>query len=80
MVGPRHQDYPVGLQALVLAALEFAFDSAGLVNQYPAQAKAGGATLAETQLNQPALTGEDLGRELPAVLSSHRTLDAFDDG
>ena len=64
----------------MLAAFEFAFDSARLVNQHPAQAKASRSTLPKTQFDQPALTGEDFGREFPAVLPSHRALDTFDEG
>jgi hypothetical protein len=36
--------------------------------------------LPEPQLDQPALAGEHLGRQLPAVFACHGALDAFDDG
>jgi hypothetical protein len=60
-VGARHQDETIGLQALMLAALEFAFDGTGLVDQHPAQAEVGGVALTKSQFDQSALAGEDLG-------------------
>ena len=35
--------------------------------------------MTKTQLNQAALTGKHLGRELPAVFPGHGAFDAFDD-
>jgi hypothetical protein len=36
--------------------------------------------LPKAQLDQAALPGEHLGRQLPAVFARHRALDALDDG
>ena len=77
--GPGHQDDPVGLQALLLAARELALRLPLLVDQLPPQAEAGRAALPEAELDQPALPCEDLGRQLAAVLAGHRPLDALDD-
>ncbi|MNE64665.1 hypothetical protein D3C80_1600870 [compost metagenome] len=46
----------------------------------PAQAKAGRAALPVPQIDEAALAGEDLGRQLTAVLPGHRPLHALDDG
>ena len=80
VIGAGHEDDAVGLQAFVLAVFELAFDGAGLVNQHPAQAVACWTPLTKPHLNQAALTGEHLGRQLPAVFPGHGALDAFDDG
>lgn len=64
----------------MLAASQFTFERAGLIDQNASQPVASRATLAETQLNQAALPSEYLGRQLAAVFASHRTLDALDDG
>jgi len=79
-VWPRHQNDPVGLQALVLAELQRSLDFAALVNQHPAQAVARRTALAKPQLDQAALAGKDLDRQLAAVFPSHGAFDAFDDG
>jgi len=79
-VGARHQDDSVGLQAFVLTASQLAFHGACLVDQHPAQPITGGATLAVAQFDQPALAGEHLGRQFPAVFTGHRPFDALDDG
>jgi hypothetical protein len=80
VIGPGHQDDAVGLQALVLAARQFALDGACWSISTFAQAVARRAALAETQLDQAALAGEHLGRQLPAVFAGHGALDALDDG
>ena len=76
----RLQDDAVGLQALVFATRQLALDRAGLVDQHAPQAVSGWPALPKAQLDQAALPGEYLGRQLPAVFASHRTLDALDDG
>ena len=48
------------------------------IEQAP-EAVAGGSALAVPVLDQAALAGEDLGRQLAAVLAGHRPLDALDD-
>ena len=52
----------------------------GLIDQLTAQSEAGGAALPEAEFDQAPLPGEDLDRQLAAVLAGHRTLDALDDG
>ena len=76
----RHQDHAIGLDALLLASAEFAFRPATAVDQATPQAISSRTTLAKAELDQAALAGEDLGGELAAVLTGHRTLDALDDG
>ena len=76
----RRQNHAVRLQTLVFAAGQFAFDGALLIYQYTSQPVTCRSTLAVTQFDQPALPGEDLGREFPAVLTGHRSLDALHDG
>ena len=61
MLWAGDEDDAVGLQALVLAVLELAFDGAGLVNQDPAQAITCGAPLPKSHLDQATLACKDLG-------------------
>ncbi len=77
---PRHQDHTVGLQALLLAALENALGGPVLVDAHAPQPVARRPALAVAPLDQPALAGEHLGRQLAAVLARHRPLDPLDDG
>nr|WP_308239815.1 hypothetical protein [Azospirillum argentinense] len=46
-----------------------------LIDHLPAQAVTSRPALTKTQLDQAALTGKDLVRQLAAVLSSHLALD-----
>ena len=57
--GAGGEDNTVGLQALVLAARQFALPAAILTNQNPAQAEPCRATLPISQLDQAALTCKD---------------------
>lgn len=77
---PGGQHHPIGLDTLLLAPCEVALGQAALVDQASPEAVAGRTTLPEPVLDQAALTGEDLGRELPAVLRRHHPLHALDDG
>ena len=71
---------PVGLNALVLATAENTLVSAGLVDEHAPQPVPGGSALSIANLDQPALTGEYLGRQFTTVFASHGALDAFYDG
>ena len=79
-VRPRHQNDPVSLQALVLAAFQLCLDLPAVVKQDAAQAEARRAALTIAAFDQAALPGKDLGRKLPAVFPGHGALDALDDG
>src|ERR1035438_907720 len=74
----RHENYPVGLDALLFTMGQDALLLAALVAQHSPQAEAGRAALAKAQFDKAALTDEDLGRELAAILSSHGAFDPFD--
>lgn len=74
------QDDPVGLYALVLAPDKLALNRSALINQRPAEAEPRRASLPIPQLDQAAMAGENLGRQLPAVFPGHRALDTLDDG
>jgi len=80
VVGPRHQGHAIGLQALVRAPRQLGLDGALHVDKGSPQPIARRAALSEAQLDQPALAGEHLGRQLAAVLPSHRSFHALDDG
>ena len=80
VVGPRHQDHAIGLQALVLAPRQFGLDGALHVDKGSPQPIARRAALSEAQLDQPTLAGEHFGRQLSAVLACHGALDALHDG
>src|SRR5262249_7310479 len=67
----------VRLNALMLAFRQFAFRYSSLINQATPQPKSRWAALPEAKLNQPALTGKDLDRKLPAVLAGHRPFDTL---
>lgn len=71
-----NQHHTVGLDAFFLTARQQPFDVVLLVDQLAPQAKAGRAALAVAVLNDVAGTGEDLDRQLPAVLRRHTALDA----
>ncbi len=57
-IGARHQNDPVGLQALVFTALQDSFEIAALVEKHPAQTKPCRAALPKTQLNQAATVAD----------------------
>ena len=61
VVRTRHQDHPVGLQALVLTRFQDGLDRAGLIDEHPTQPKSGRATLPEAQLDQAALAYKHFG-------------------
>ena len=61
VVRTRHQDHPIGLQALVLARFQDGLDRAGLIDEHPTQPKSGRASLPEAQLDQAALACKHLG-------------------
>ena len=51
-----------------------------LVDAHPPEPIAGDAALPVAELDQPALAGEHLDRQLARVLAGHRPLDPLDDG
>ena len=77
---PRDQDHPVGLQALPLAGAKQAQRLPVRVDPHPPEPVAGDAALPVAELDQPALAGEHLDRQLARVLAGHRPLDPLDDG
>ena len=64
----------------MLAPRQFGLHGALHVDKGSPQPIARRAALSEPQLDQPALAGEHLGRQLSAVFTCHGPLDAFDDG
>ncbi len=68
-VRPGHQHHTVGLQTLALAACEQTFLFPGLIDEHSPQTEPRSAALAIPQLDQPALTFENFGRQLAAVLA-----------
>jgi hypothetical protein len=58
----------------LLANLQHRLPLAALVNQHPAQAKPGRAALLVSELNQPARTLKNFGRQLAAVFTGHCAL------
>src|ERR1019366_8321788 len=78
--GARDQGHAIRLDALVLPPRKDALRVTCLIDEHSAKAESGGAALPEADLNQAALTLEDLGGELAAVLARHRALDGLDDG
>ena len=63
----------------MLAAFQLGLGLPRLIEQHTTQSESRHATLAKTQLDQTTLSGENLGRQFPAVLAGHRPLDALDD-
>ena len=63
----------------MLATREDRFGSAALVDELTAQPVSGRPALADTTLDQAALTREHLDRQFTAVFTGHRALDAFED-
>ena len=75
--GPGRQHDPVGLQALAIAATALSFHIAALVDQNPPQPVARRAALVKAELDEPALTGKHLDRQLAAVFAGHHALDGL---
>ena len=80
VIGARHQNNSIRLQAFMLATLQFAFHQPALIDEDPAKAVACRAALPKAQFNESALAGEHLRREFAAVFAGHCALDALDDG
>ena len=78
--GSGDQDHPVCLQALVFPLGEDPLGCAALVDAHAAQSEACHAALAVSVLDEPALAGEHLGRQLAAVLGGHCALYTLHDG
>ena len=74
LLGAGDEDHTVGLKALLLAAGQFALGVSVLVDQHPPQPVSCRAALAITELDEAALPGEDLHRQLAAVLAGHDAL------
>ena len=77
--GTGNQDDPVGLETLVLAPVQDALAIAILVDAHAAQPVPRHTPLAEAVLDEAALAGEHLVRELAGVFGGHGALDGLDD-
>lgn len=64
----------------MFAAAQFCFQEAVVVDQHAAQSIAGRPSLPEAHLNQTALPGKHLRRQLPAVFAGHGPLYPFNNG
>lgn len=78
-VRSRNEDDTVSLEALSFAGPEFAIRSAMLVDQKSPKSESGHAALAVAALDQPALSREDLDRQLPAVFSGHHAFHGLEE-
>jgi hypothetical protein len=77
-LGPWDKDDAVGLQTLPLPAAKKTLGSLITVDQLAAPPVAGWSTLPASQLDQAALTGENLDRQLAAVFRSHRAFQGLE--
>ena len=76
---PGNQHNTVGVDALLLPTAKFVLGGAGVINQLAPQPEAGRSALAISHRDQSALSGEDLDRQLPAILARHHPFQGFDD-
>src|SRR6266550_3813701 len=76
----RHQNDPLGFDALSLAAGEQHLWIAVLIHQHTPQAVSTRRTDIESRRRDPALAGKYLHRQFAAVLAGHCSLDVLEDG